>query len=126
MQRCAQSPTRAAFIGRTGFADSPVPAGETPTPARPAPPRQLWTLIARNLAVAAADRMLPVLLVTIPVILALMAHAFRGDAGLSMRASGGQLGEAQQRLLVLVVGAALMGTALSVRDLVIERPIYRR
>ena len=126
VERYAQSPTRAAFIGRTGLADCPVPADATPTPARPAPLRQLWTLIARNLAVAAADRLLLVLLVTMPVILALMAHAFPGEAGLSMRASAGQTGEAQQRLLVLVVGAALMGTALSVRDLVTERPIYRR
>ena len=92
VQRYAQSPTRAAFIGRTGMAENPVPAGETPTPSRPAPLRQLWALVQRNLAVAAADRMLLVLLVTMPVILALMAHAFPGEAGLSMRASDGQPG----------------------------------
>jgi ABC-type multidrug transport system ATPase subunit/pSer/pThr/pTyr-binding forkhead associated (FHA) protein len=126
VQRYAQSSTRAAFVGHTGLAQIPAPAEETPTPPRPAPLRQLWTLTRRNLAVAAADRMFLILLVTMPVILALMAHAFPGDAGLSMAASGGKPGEAQQRLLVLIVGAALMGSALSIRDLVTERPIYRR
>jgi hypothetical protein len=55
-----------------------------------------------------------------------MAHAFPGEAGLSMHASSSEPGEVRQRLLVLIIGAALMGAALSVRDLVAERPIYRR
>jgi len=126
VQRFAQSSMRAAFVGRTGMAPIPAPAEETPTPRRPAPLRQFATLSRRNLAVAAADRMFVALLILMPIVLALMAHAFPGDAGLSMTASGGASGEAQQRLLVLIVGAALMGSALSIRDLVTERPIYRR
>ena len=126
VQRYAESSTQAAFVGRTDSARIPAPADPMPAPRRPAPVRQLRTLIRRNLAVAAADRMLLVLLVTMPVVLAAMAHAFAGDAGLSMRASAGDPVEAQQRLLVLIVGAALMGAALSVRDLVTGRPIYRR
>lgn len=88
--------------------------------------RQLWTLILRNAAVVAADRLFVVLLVGMPVLLALMAHAFPGQAGLSVIEAQGDLHQIQQRLIVLVVGAALMGTALSVRELVVERPIYLR
>jgi hypothetical protein len=80
----------------------------------------------RNAAVVAADRLFVVLLVGMPMLLALMAHAFPGEAGLSMSEAGGDLYQVQQRLIVLVVGAALMGTALTVRELVAERPIYRR
>jgi hypothetical protein len=88
--------------------------------------RQLWTLIRRNTAVVAADRLFVVLLVGMPMLLALMAHAFPGRAGLSMDRAEGDLQQIQQRLIVLVIGAALMGTALSIRELVVERPIYRR
>jgi hypothetical protein len=88
--------------------------------------RQLGTLIRRSLAVVAADRLFVVLLVGMPVLLALMAHAFPGKAGLSMAQAQGDLYQVQQRLIVLVVGAALMGTALSIRELVVERPIYER
>lgn len=130
-----QDPDRAAQLSKPPGPSRPAapsgsaaarPAEEVATPPRPAPVRQCWTLVRRNLAVAVADRMFLVLLLTMPVLLALMSHAFPGDAGLSARASSGVPAEARQRLLVLVIGAALMGTTLSVRDLVTERPIYRR
>ncbi|NKX56347.1 ATP-binding cassette domain-containing protein [Arthrobacter sp. E918] len=124
--RYARSPARDAYVGRTASAEVPVPAADAPPPPRAAPVRQLWTLIQRNVAVVAADRLFVVLLVGMPMLLALMAHAFPGRAGLSLREAQGDLHQVQQRLVVLVVGAALMGTALSVRELVVERPIYRR
>ncbi|MGM0929412.1 MAG: ATP-binding cassette domain-containing protein [Actinomycetota bacterium] len=124
--RYARSPAREAYVGRTALAEAPVPATDAPPAPRVAPVRQLWTLIRRNAAVVAADRLFVVLLVGMPMLLALMAHAFPGRAGLSMSEAQGDLLQIQQRLVVLVVGAALMGTALSVRELVVERPIYRR
>lgn len=124
--RYARSPARDAYVGRTALAEVPVPAADAPPPPRAAPVRQLWTLIRRNAAVVAADRLFVVLLVGMPMLLALMAHAFPGRAGLSVNDAHGDLLQVQQRLVVLVVGAALMGTALSVRELVVERPIYRR
>jgi ABC-type multidrug transport system ATPase subunit len=123
-ERYARSSLRAAFVGATERAA--VPVEPMPSPRRAAPFRQLSTLVRRNVAVVAADRMSVLLLLTMPILLAAMAHAFPGEAGLSLRASGGDALEANQRLLVLVVGAALMGAALSIRDLVHERPIYRR
>ncbi|MGY1686407.1 ATP-binding cassette domain-containing protein [Geodermatophilus sp. SYSU D00867] len=125
--RFAASPVRRAYVGATSVeARPPPPAGEAPAPPRPAPVRQLVTLVRRNLAVVAADRLFLALLVGMPVVLAVMAHAFPGEAGLSLRAADGDPAEAQQRIIVLVVGAALMGAALAVREFVAERPIYRR
>lgn len=124
--RYARSPARGVYVGRTASVEVPVPAADAPPPPRAAPVRQLWTLILRNAAVVAADRLFVVLLVGMPVLLALMAHAFPGKAGLSVIEAQGDLHQIQQRLIVLVVGAALMGTALSVRELVVERPIYLR
>jgi ABC-type multidrug transport system ATPase subunit/uncharacterized membrane protein YhaH (DUF805 family) len=126
VRRYAHSPAREAYGGGTGLADVPVPAADSPPPPREAPLRQLWTLIRRNAAVVAADRLFIALLVGMPMVLALLAHTFPGGAGLSVRAAQGDLSQVQQRLMVLVVGAALMGLALSVRELVVERPIYRR
>jgi ABC-type multidrug transport system ATPase subunit len=124
--RFAESSVRRAFVEPTSTGTAPVPAGRPPTPPRPAPLRQLGTLIRRSLAVVASDRLFLALLVGMPVVLGLMAHAFPGSSGLSMRAAGGDPTEARQRIIVLVVGAALMGAALAVREFVAERPIYRR
>ncbi len=126
VSKYAHSPARGAYLGRTASAVVPVPVAEAPPAPRAARLHQLRTLIARNAAVVAADRLFVVLLLGMPMLLALMAHTFPGQAGLSMREAHGDLQQIQQRLIVLVVGAALMGTALSVRELVAERPIYRR
>ncbi|MCY1158448.1 MAG: transporter, ATP-binding component [Citricoccus sp.] len=147
VDRYAHSPAPSAYVGRTAAVPVPVPAGEAPPPQRDVPPpqrtapppqppvpppqrtapaRQLWTLIHRNAAVVAADRLFVLLLIGMPIALALMAQAFPGRAGLSLSEAQGDVNQVQQRLVVLVVGAALMGTALSVRELVGERPIYRR
>jgi hypothetical protein len=123
--RFADSAIRQDFVGRTGIAAPPA-AARPPVPRRPQPLRQLATLIRRNLAVVAADRLLLALLVGMPVVLAAMAHAFPGEGGLSMRGSVEDPGEPRQRIIVLVVGAALMGAAIAVREFVGERPIYRR
>jgi hypothetical protein len=125
VDRFAESSVRRAYVSSTSVG-TPVPAGWAPAPPRPAAGRQLVTLVRRNLAVVAADRLFLALLVGMPVVLAVMAHAFPGEGGLSMRAAGGDPAEARQRIIVLVVGAALMGAALAVREFVVERPIYRR
>lgn len=126
VRRFARSPAREAYVGGTGMADVPVPAADSPPPPREAPLRQLQTLIRRNIAVVAADRLFAALLVGMPILLAPLAHSIPGGAGLSVREAHGDLAQVQQRLMVLVVGAALMGTAFSVREFVVERPIYRR
>ncbi|MGY1793199.1 ATP-binding cassette domain-containing protein [Geodermatophilus sp. SYSU D00525] len=126
VSRFAESSVRRAYVEPTSSGRAPAPARRAPTPPRPAPVRQLGTLVRRNLAVVAADRLFLALLVGMPLVLGVMAHAFPGDAGLSTAAAEGDPAEARQRIIVLVVGAALMGAALGVREFVGERPIYRR
>lgn len=91
VRRYAQLPARQAYGGGTGLADVPVPAADSPPPPREAPLRQFWTLIRRNAAVVAADRLFVALLVGLPMVLALMAHALPGGAGLSVQAAQGDL-----------------------------------
>lgn len=126
VQRCAPAATTEGHDGRAASVRVPVPATALRPPRRAAGLRQLWTLIRRYLCVVAADRLFVVLLVGMPLLLALMAQAFPGRAGLSLVEAQGDVTQVQQRLVVLVVGAALMGTALSVREFIAERPIYRR
>ena len=88
--------------------------------------RQFSTLCRRYLSVIAADRGLP-----------RHPHRAAGPAGRDqphrsgpVRASGwaGSTAnlKARQLLLVIVLGATLMGAASSVREIVKERPIYQR
>jgi ABC-type multidrug transport system ATPase subunit len=107
----------------------PARAGQRCVP-RPAAPRQqsAWTQLAilsrRYLAVIAADRQYLTFMIALPFVLSVLAHALPGQRGLSLRAAGS--GSPQSLLLVLVIGAALMGSAASIRELVKERAIYRR
>jgi ABC-type multidrug transport system ATPase subunit/pSer/pThr/pTyr-binding forkhead associated (FHA) protein len=88
---------------------------------------QLAVLCRRYLAVIASDRQYMIFLAALPLVLSLLARAVPGTAGLSVAAAAaGDDPQPGQLLLVLVIGAALMGAAASVRELVKERPIYRR
>ncbi|WP_408896621.1 FHA domain-containing protein [Nocardioides sp. R1-1] len=101
-------------------------AGAVPAPPRQSVGRQLGTLVRRNLAVVLADRLLLGMLLVLPLVLGGLSRVVPGSDGISVAAAGGRVGEAQQRLTVLIVAACLMGTALSIRELVGERPIFRR
>lgn len=84
-------------------------------------------LCRRYLAVIAADRQYAIFLAVLPLVLSLLARAEPGSAGLSVAAAtAGGDPQPAQLLLVLVIGAALMGAAASVRELVKERSIYCR
>ncbi|PZS28407.1 MAG: ABC transporter ATP-binding protein, partial [Pseudonocardiales bacterium] len=85
---------------------------------------QLVTLCRRYLAVIAADRAFLVIATLLPFLLAGFARVISAPHGLSHHVLPNH--GAQQLLLVLVVGAALMGAASSVRELVKERAIYLR
>lgn len=88
---------------------------------------QLGVLSRRYLAVIASDRPYVISLAILPLVLALLARAVPGSAGLSVRAAAGtESPQPAQLLLILVVGAALMGAAAAIRELVKERAIYSR
>jgi ABC transport system ATP-binding/permease protein len=128
----------------------PAPAAPVPAPPRQSAGRQFSTLVARNLAVLVSDRLLLGMLLLLPLILGGLSRLVPGDDGLSLDTSercppgsetdGGScltpagetvstifsVGEPSQRLIVLLVAASLMGTALAIRELVGERSIFRR
>src|SRR5699024_1982393 len=79
---------------------------------------QVGTLVARYLAAIASDRMFLAIMVVLPAVLGAMARALAGGA-LDQH-------HTTNTVLILCVGAVLTGTANSVRELVKERPIYRR
>lgn len=94
--------------------------------------RQLGTLVRRNLAVTFSDKMLLAMLLLMPLILGALSRVVQGDDGLSvLRTATGDAdtlsnAEATQRLTILIVAAALMGAAVTIRELVKERAIFQR
>jgi hypothetical protein len=90
-----------------------------------APLRQYGTLCLRMLNVILADRGFSAFLLAMPLILAVLSYTAPGSAGLS----SGNVNQgimAQQLLVVLVTGAAFIGTAVAVREIVNEAAIYAR
>ncbi|MFI2436024.1 FHA domain-containing protein [Streptomyces sp. NPDC018693] len=90
-----------------------------PPPRRPRSRRaQLGTLVRRYAAALSADRTFLAIMIALPFVMGAMARAL----------AGGELNRrtALNALLILCVGGVLTGAANAVRELVKERPIYRR
>jgi len=83
---------------------------------------QLSTLVRRYVAVIASDRNYVGVLALLPIILGGLIRAVPDAPGLA----GHNNGNAQQVLLILIMGACLTGVANAVRELVKERAIYTR
>ncbi|HKS46901.1 MAG TPA: FHA domain-containing protein [Amycolatopsis sp.] len=106
-------------------------AGRASRPPQPPPDpqrqqsafRQFQVLCRRTFAVLKADRQYAIFLAALPVLLSGLVYAVPSPPGLSA-ATGAP--DPPQLLLVMVVSATLMGAAVSIRDLVKERAIYRR
>ncbi len=93
--------------------------------------RQFWTLVRRNLAVTVSDRLLLMMLLLLPLVLGALSRVVPGDDGFSLADTVNDRGtmdhkEALTRLTILIMAAALMGTAVTIRELVGERPIFQR
>jgi ABC transport system ATP-binding/permease protein len=119
---------RSAFCAEYVTAGQPEQTGTAATRAVPPPPRsqnrlaQLSTLVRRYVAVIASDRNFVGVLALLPIILGALIRAVPDPAGLAGRNNG----NAQQVLLILIMGACLTGVANAVRELVKERAIYTR
>jgi len=90
-----------------------------------APLRQYGTLCLRMLNVILSDRGFSAFLLAMPLILAVLSYTAPGSDGLAF----GNVNQgimAQQLLVVLVTGAAFIGTAAAVREIVNEAAIYAR
>jgi ABC-type multidrug transport system ATPase subunit len=101
-----------------------------PGPA-PMPPRQSWyrqfaLLVHRATVLAVADRRHLILLLGLPLLLAAVVQTVPGSARLAPAAGPASAQGAGQLLVILVIGAAFMGMATSIRELVAERTIYHR
>ena len=90
-----------------------------------APLRQFFTLCLRMIAVILSDRGYATFLIGLPLALALLSYAVPGEMGLGPDPRGLAL-EAQRLLVVFIIGAAFMGVAVAIREIVNEQSIYRR
>ncbi|WP_426987695.1 ATP-binding cassette domain-containing protein [Pseudarthrobacter sp. Y6] len=98
-------------------------------PATVAPPtsrlRQLRAIITRQLFLLWADKGYFIFLTLLPIVLGGLALVVPGTKGFGTPTLK-EIGEPSQLLVVLIFGSAFMGMALSARDLVSERAIFRR
>jgi ABC-type multidrug transport system ATPase subunit/pSer/pThr/pTyr-binding forkhead associated (FHA) protein/ABC-type multidrug transport system permease subunit len=120
------APGRASVPGgKTGRAE----LGELPIARRAlhpaAPIRQFFTLCFRMIAVIASDRGYSLFLLGLPLALALITRTVPGHDGLAPPKTPFSL-ESQRLLVVLAVGAAFLGIATAIREIVNESTIYRR
>ncbi|AYE94496.1 ABC transporter ATP-binding protein [Mycobacterium paragordonae] len=89
--------------------------------------RQFSTIARRQVRLVVSDRGYTVFLALLPFLIGVLTLTVRGKTGFGMAdplsSAPNQPG---QILVMLNVGAVFMGTALTIRDLVGERPIFKR
>jgi len=89
--------------------------------------RQFSTIARRQVRLVLSDRWYTVFLAVLPFILGALALTVPGTTGFGLADPHGKTpAEPAQILVLLAVGAVFMGTALTIRDLVGERPIFHR
>lgn len=121
----------AVFLHNNPAAAQPAapaaPAGPLGEPARTSTTRQVFTLMGRQIRLILADRGYAVFLALLPLVMGALCLVVPGNNGLGVtKANGPAPSEPAQLLSVLIIAAVFMGTALTIRDLVGERSIYRR
>jgi ABC transport system ATP-binding/permease protein len=116
------------FLTRRPHAATPPPRRRSS--AAPAPCRllqQAATVARRQLRLILADRGYLVFLALLPFILGTLSLLVPGNTGLgTANPRGDAPNEAAQIVMLLNISAVFMGAALTIRDLVGERPIFRR
>ncbi len=89
--------------------------------------RQFSTIVRRQARLIISDRGYFVFLAVLPFIMGVLSLAVPGTVGFGIPdPMGGSPNEPGQILVFLNVGAVFMGTALTIRDLIGERAIFRR
>ncbi len=111
----------------------PPPTSAAPTPADLGAPahtsvrRQFSTITRRQIRLVINDRAYFIFLAILPFILGGLALTVPGDTGFRMASAASNTpDEAAQILTLLSIAAVFMGTALTIRDLIGERPIFQR
>ncbi len=103
--------------------DKPADLGE---PVHTSLRRQLSTIARRQIRLVVADRAYFVFLALLPFILGALSLTVPGHNGFHIARPGDTPDESIQILALLIPAAAFMGTALTIRDLIGERPIFQR
>ena len=113
--------------------NKPPPPAETEAPADlGVPPRtstrhQFSTVARRQVRLVVSDRAYFVFLALLPFVMGALSLTVPGHAGFGYAdPTSDSAGEAGTILTLLTMAAAFMGTALTIRDLIGERPIFRR
>jgi ABC transport system ATP-binding/permease protein len=89
--------------------------------------KQISTIARRQVRLVIADRAYFIFLAVLPFILGALSLTVPGSTGFQTPGPhAGTPDEAAQILALLMPAAAFMGTALTIRDLVGERPIFQR
>jgi ABC-type multidrug transport system ATPase subunit len=90
--------------------------------------RQLSTIARRQVRLVVSDRGYTIFLTVLPFLMGLLALTVKGDSpGLGKADMMGPAPtQPQQIMMVLTIAAVFMGTALTIRDLIGERPIFKR
>jgi ABC transport system ATP-binding/permease protein len=90
-------------------------------------PRQFSTIGRRQVRLVTSDRGYFVFLALLPLIVGVLSLAVPGTVGFGIpNPMGDAPSEPIQILVLMTMGAVFMGTALTIRDLIGERPIFRR
>ncbi|CAM4463684.1 ABC transporter ATP-binding/permease protein [Mycobacterium basiliense] len=88
---------------------------------------QFSTVARRQVRLVVSDRGYTVFLALLPFLIGFLTLTVRGKTGYGMSDPlGNNPAQPDQILVMLNVGAVFMGTALTIRDLIGERPIFRR
>ncbi len=89
--------------------------------------RQFSTVSRRQIRLVISDRGYTVFLALLPFLIGILTLTVRGKTGYGMGdPMSNSPNQPDQILVMLTVGAVFMGTALTIRDLVGERPIFKR
>ncbi len=121
---------KARYLARTGPTPPPPPAqqpADLGDPSHTSLFRQFSTIARRQVRLIFSDRGYFVFLAVLPFIMGSLSMSVPGNVGFGIpNPYGAAPNEPGQILVLLNVGAVFMGTALTIRDLIGERPIFLR
>jgi ABC transport system ATP-binding/permease protein len=121
---------KARYLAQTGPEPPPLPAeqpAELGDPSHTSLFRQFSTIGRRQMRLIISDRGYFIFLALLPFIMGVLSLSVPGTMGFGVpNPMGDAPNEPGQILVLLNVGAIFMGTALTIRDLIGERPIFRR
>ncbi|MEB3981773.1 ATP-binding cassette domain-containing protein [Mycobacterium sp. 663a-19] len=121
---------KARYLAQTGPPPPPPPAekpAELGDPPQTSLMRQFSTIARRQIRLIVSDRGYFAFLALLPFIMGSLSMSVPGTVGFGIpNPMGDAPTEPGQILVLLNVGAVFMGTALTIRDLIGERPIFLR